>query len=58
MAETKISKNEKLSASCILTVSMGGPYDGNYFKFVAAVIEVSIADCELSYASQSHRISL
>ena len=24
----------------VVPVSMGGPYDGNYFKFVAAVIEL------------------
>ncbi|GAB4196173.1 MAG: hypothetical protein Kow00105_10340 [Phycisphaeraceae bacterium] len=40
VAEAKLGKDEKLSSTCILTVSMGGPYDGNYFKFIAAVIEL------------------
>lgn len=40
IAEDRVGEGEKLSKKCILTVSMGGPYDGNYFKFVAAVIEL------------------
>lgn len=39
IVEQRVRKGEKLSRDCILTVSMGGPYDGNYFKFIAAVIE-------------------
>lgn len=40
VAEARIAKKERMSPGCILTVSMGGPYDGNYFKFIAAVIEI------------------
>lgn len=38
LAENRLAKREMIGERCILTVSMGGPYDGNYFKFVAAVI--------------------
>lgn len=40
VVEGRLAKNERLGERCILTVSMGGPYEGNYFKFVAAVIEM------------------
>ncbi|MCC5829189.1 MAG: hypothetical protein JJU36_07050 [Phycisphaeraceae bacterium] len=39
LAEDRIARSQTLNPDCILTASMGGPYDGNYFKFVAAVIE-------------------
>lgn len=39
VAEERLAKNDTLNANCILTLSMGGPYDANYYKFLAAVIE-------------------
>jgi hypothetical protein len=39
-AEMKISQKAPLKRECVLTVSMGGPYEEEYFKFVAAVIEI------------------
>ena len=40
IAEARLAKGETINKNCILTVSMGGPYEDNYFKFVAAVIEI------------------
>jgi hypothetical protein len=40
IVEARLGKGQTLSKTCILTVSMGGPYEGNYFKFVAAAIEL------------------
>ena len=40
VAEGKLVKGEQLRSTCMLSVSIGGPYDENYFKFIAAVIEM------------------
>ena len=40
VVERRVKDHDPPGRNCILTVSMGGPYEGNYFKFIAAVIEV------------------
>lgn len=46
LVEERVRDGDEVGCECILAVSMGGPWYGNYFKFVAGVIELWRASVE------------